>query len=160
MNVSDWHRSAVGIDEALASLPSDYAVASYGDSRLVIGPSGAFVLVAAQTAEDRTSAATTLEQLAARTRSALADHLSWVPFIDTLVVAPAHQVKRTVNGVVPVNMLLETICEGRPQVDERALGVVRDLLRRGQLGSWRVGLVPSSDRIDLCDPAPQTTTRP
>ena len=47
--------------------------------------------------------------------------------------------------------------EGRPTVDERSLGTIRDVLRRGELPPWRVGLVPAGDRIDLCDPAPQTT---
>lgn len=153
MNVTEWRRTYQGIDEALAALPDMYAVGSHGDARLVAGPAGAFVVVAAP--DDEESAAAPATQLAAELRMLLADHLSWVPFIDTLLV--------TVEGteaeaaVVPVDLLLDTVTNGRPVIDERALVRIRDLLRRGALGDWRVGLLPVGDRIDLCDPAPQIT---
>ena len=56
--------------------------------------------------------------------------------------------------------LARALAPSRPVAEEIAreawLGVIRDLLRRGLLGAWQVGLVPAGDRIDLCDPSPAT----
>lgn len=154
--MTEGHRTSHSIDEALASLPGAFAVASQGEARLVAGPSGAFVLLGVPGPAVPPNASFTLSQLAADTRSALADHLSWVPFIDTLLVRVADEGDTRNPAVVPLDLLRDTVCEGRQVVDDRALGAIRDLLRRGLLGGWRVGLVPTGDRIDLCDPSPAT----
>jgi hypothetical protein len=158
LTVTDWQRVSREIDEALASLPGQFAVASLDEARLVAGPAGAFVLTSFPGAEPTPEAAgASINRMAADIRAALADHLSWVPFVDTLVVTVGKPPSTTGSvAVVPVDLLRDTVVEGRAVVDERALGVIRDLLRRGQLGGWRVGLVPVGERIDLCEP--QTTT--
>ena len=158
--MTEGHRTLHNIDEALASLPGEFAVASNGDARLVAGSAGAFVMVGVGGDTSPTEAAFLVSQLAADTRSALADHLSWVPFIDTMLVSLSLDQSRVASSTVPLDMVHVTVCEGRQVVDDRALGVIRDLLRRGMLGNWLVGLVPSGDRIDLCEPTvvtPQTT---
>lgn len=152
--MTDEHRRPHNIDEALASLPGEFAVASNGEARLVAGPSGAFVMVGFDGLNSPTDSSFLASQLAADTRAALADHLSWVPFIDTLLVSLHPDQGRSFSCAVPLDMVQSTVCEGRTVVDERALGVIRDLLRRGMLGGWLVGLVPTGDRIDLCDPSP------
>lgn len=152
--MTEGHRTSHSIDEALASLPEAFAVASHGEARLVAGPAGAFVLLGVEGPAVPAEASFMLNHLAADIRSALADHLSWVPFIDTLLVRVAGERDSRDPAVVPLDLLRDTVCEGRQVVDDRALGVIRDLLRRGQLGEWRVGLVPTGDRIDLCDPSP------
>ncbi len=148
------------IDEALASLPGNFAVASHDRARLVAGPAGVFVLLGVTSSSTQHEAAFTVSHLAADIRSGLADHLSWVPFVDTLLVSMGMGTARAAEAVVPIDLLHDTICEGRRVVDDRALGVIRDLLRRGLLGTWRVGLVPAGDRIDLCDPSPATPHTP
>ena len=152
--MTEGNRTLHNIDEALASLPGEFAVASNGEARLVAGLAGAFVMVGVGGDTGPTEAAFMVSQLAADTRSALADHLSWVPFIDTLLVSLSLDQTRMAPSTVPLDMVHATVCEGRQVVDDRALGVIRDLLRRGMLGDWLVGLVPTGDRIDLCDPSP------
>jgi hypothetical protein len=135
-------------------LPGAFAVASHGEARLVAGPAGAFVMLPVADPAQPADASFTLSQLAADTRSSLADHLSWVPFIDTLLVS-LNGARDTRNpSVVPLDLVHDTVCEGRQVVDDRALGVIQDLLRRGMLGDWRVGLIPADARIDLCSPDP------
>jgi hypothetical protein len=163
VTVTDWQRIVREIDEALASLPGEYAVGSLDQARLVAGPAGAFVLTGFPGADPSPEAAVaTINRMAADLRAALADHLSWVPFVDTLLVVDTEPVPLSGGAaVVPVDLLETTVVEGRAVVDERALTVIRDLLRRGQLGGWRVGLVPVGERIDLCEPqapTPQATS--
>jgi hypothetical protein len=160
VTVTDWQRLSREIDGALASLPGDFAVGSLDQARLVAGPAGAFVIIGYPGADPSPEAAVaTINRLAADMRAALADQLSWVPFVDTLLVTST-DLEHVGGGaaVVPIDLLHDTVYEGRAVVDERALAVIRDLLRRGQLGGWRVGLVPVGERIDLCEP--QTTTTP
>jgi hypothetical protein len=163
LTVTEWQRISREIDEALASLPGEFAVGSLDEARLVAGPAGAFVLTGFPGTDATPEAAgATINRLAADIRASLADHLSWVPFVDTLVVTVGKPPATTGSvAVVPVDLLHDTMVEGRAVVDERALRVIRDLLRRGQLGGWRVGLVPVGERIDLCEPqapTPQATS--
>lgn len=160
MNVQGRSRTPLpGIDEVLASLPAEFVVASQHDTRLAVGPPGAFVLASVPTPIDDDE----LDQLIVRaeaataaTRVILADHLSWVPFIDTLLVVAGDPPRRPHATFAAVDLLADMIVEGRPVVSPHAVGVVRDLLRRDALGPWMVGVVPDDGRIDLCDPAPQT----
>jgi hypothetical protein len=151
-------RTVASIDEALASLPGAFAVASHHDARLVVGPAGAFVLVGVADEATVVDAASTASALAADARSALADHLSLVPFVDILLVALPGCRSGHGAATVPLHLVHDTVCEGREVIDHRSLNAIRDLLRRGLLGDWRVGLVPPADRIDLCDPNPAPTT--
>lgn len=154
--MTEANRTLHNIDEALASLPGEFAVASNREARLVAGPAGAFVMVGVGGDTSPAEAAFLVSQLAADTRSALADHLSWVPFIDTMLVSLSVDQSRMPSSTVPLDLVHDMVCEGRQVVDDRALGVIRDLLRRGLLGDWLVGLVPSGDKIDLCEPTPVT----
>lgn len=161
--MTDRHRTSSSVDEVLDALSDDFAVASDQDLRLVIGPSGAFVLSVSPsgTSSDLESLAARVSQHTASTRSVLADHLTWVPFIDSVVIGDLTHTSGTPVTVVPLDLLHETITEGRPVISATTLSRIRDLLRRGSLGSWRVGLGSRGDKIDLCDPAPTTTsTRP
>jgi hypothetical protein len=144
-----------GIDGILAELPSDWVIGSQAEARLVIGPSGAFVLVPGQI--DLTTAADLAQDLAHRTRAVLARHISWVPFIDAAVVTEADRPTEDAAVVVPVDLLGELLIEGPPVIDRPALGVLRNLLAQGSLDGWRVGLAPVDVSIDLCEPAPDPT---
>ena len=105
-------------------------------------------------------------RLAPTTRATLADHLSWVPFVDAVVVTPGDG-RHSANGhdlnagtgatAVPFDMLIEVLVEGRSVVEFAVLGLIDDLLRANALGPWRVGLAAGADKIDLCEPAADTS---
>jgi hypothetical protein len=148
------------LDGVLDALPSDWAIGGREDARLVVGPTGAFVLVASE--GDLTAAAERAHNLAQRTRSALARHLSWVPFIDAAVVTSGNHHAEVASILVPVDLLAELLVKGPLVIDAPAIAVLRELLVAGSLEDWQI--VPSRDgvRIDLCDPPLQasTTARP
>ncbi len=54
-------------------------------------------------------------------------------------------------------MLSEVLVEGRAVIEFAVLGVIDDLLREAALGPWRVGLGTGADKIDLCEPAADTS---
>jgi hypothetical protein len=144
------------IDEVLADLPSLCTVASAGEARLVFGPSGAFVLL--DGSDDPADSADRAGRLAASTRGALAEHVSWVPFIDAVIVTP-----RARNGgdatPVPLDLLREVLVEGPPVIEPMALDTFRELLAHGRLASWRAGLNGDAGKIDLCEPPAGTSIR-
>ncbi len=143
-----------GIDHILAELPSSWVVGWLDDGRLVIGPAGAFVLMPGQL--DLAGTADRAQDLAVRTRTVLAHHISWIPFIDAAVVTMANRpaVSTTSAIVVPVDLLGELLVGGPPVIDDPALAVLADLLAQGQLDQWRSGLAPTDVKIDLCEPQP------
>jgi hypothetical protein len=146
-----------GLDEVLAALPDDVAIGWRGGARLVVSPTGAFVLVADES--DLSAAADLAHSLAGRTRSALARHLSWVPFIDAAVVS-AHRAHANLPAVVVApDLVAELVVQGPPVIDGPAITVVRALLAAGSLLGWKEGSGQDAVKIDLCDsmpPAPIT----
>lgn len=121
-------RSATAPDVAavLASLPPAYRVVPLADADVVLGPPGAFVVAAGngnvQDIADR------LVGRAVRLRAALAERMSWVPFIDALVVADhpgAHAVAAT---VVPADLLDQTLVQGTPMLSDESVTRLADLI--------------------------------
>jgi hypothetical protein len=153
------------IDGLLAELSPMYTIASQGAARFIAGPSGVFVLVLGGDDVDR--AAERAGRLAAATRASLADHLSWVPFVDAVVVtAPDDQRRQPATQAiagaapataVPLDMLGDVLVEGRAVVEFASLGLIDDLLQDDALAPWRVGLAAGADKIDLCEPTADTT---
>ena len=118
----------------------------------MVSPTGAFVLVAAQ--NDLAAAAEAAHSLAGRTRSALARHLSWVPFIDAAVVS-AHGAHADLPAIVVApDLVVELVVQGPPVIDAPAITVVRGLLASGSLDGWKEGSGVDDVKIDLCDPTP------
>ena len=143
-----------GIDHILADLPDGWVIGWWDEGRLVIGPSGAFVLTPGQL--DLGAAADRAQWLAQHTRSQLARHLSWVPFIDAAVVSVVDPpIQPAVAAiVVPVDLLSELLIEGNPVIEPTALAVLATLLGQGELHGWREGSATSDVKIDLCEPQP------
>jgi hypothetical protein len=146
-----------GIDGILAELPRDWVVGVLGQSRLVIGPCGAFVLVPGGV--DLAAEAEWAQGLASHTRTALAGHVSWVPFIDAAIVTTADHPALAAAIVVPVDLLGELLIEGPPVIDGAALALLRELLVEGSLDGWREGNHEVDVSIDLCEPIPPSVTR-
>lgn len=144
------------LDGVLDALPSDWAIGGRDDARLVVGPTGAFVLVPGE--GDLSTSAERAHNLAQRTRGALARHLSWVPFIDAAVVTSGNHHAEAASIVVPVDLLAELLVKGPLVIDAPAIAVLRDLLVAGSLEDWQIGADRDGVRIDLCDPPLQAST--
>lgn len=155
--VDDDHDLRDGIDRSLAALPGDFAVAGAGTTRLVIGPPGAFVLEGCAPERLEVGAAR-VAGLAVATRGILADHVSWVPFVDGLVVVADRSPSHPSVTVVPVDLLVDTLVQGPEVVSPAVLATVHLLLREGRLGVWRLAFAVPDGRIDLSEPARQTST--
>jgi hypothetical protein len=145
-----------GIDGVLSQLPSDWVIGGLDEARLVIGPSGAFVLVPGD--GELAATAERAQGLASRTRAVLARHLSWVPFIDAAIVTATDQPTVAAAVVVPVDLLGELLIEGPPTIDAPAMDVLRGLLADGALDGWHPGLDEVDVSIDLCE-TPERPTR-
>jgi len=157
-SVSVTHPTPIdGIDGILADLPRDWVIGHQGDARLVMGPSGAFVLVPGMA--DVAAAADMAQSLAQRTRAVVSHHISWVPFIDAAVVTDADRPTEDAAVVVPVDLLREVLVEGPPVIDRPALGVLRNLLVQGSLDGWQVGLAAADVSIDLCESRADAATK-
>ena len=141
------------MDAVLASLPAAYFVAGQGDARFVVGPGGAFVLLPTATAPaEFHRAADRLHDLAMSTRNALCDHLTWVPFLDALLVITGDPPRSTEVTVAPLDLVRDVLTEGPTMIHSLTLTAIREAVRTSKLDGWRVGLGESNARIDLCDP--------
>ena len=147
------------MDHVLASLPPLFVVATSGSARFVVGPSGAFVLLPTVTGDGVNGAAARLDLLVQSTRSALCDHLSWIPFLDSLLVSEADVRGPAPVTIVALDLLHDVLTEGPAMIDEPTLACIRDAVRAERLDHWTVGTGAAAARIDLCDPAQPTTTR-
>jgi hypothetical protein len=148
------HDNSIGhnLDQALVSLPSEYVISGRGEARFVIGPRGAFVLLPTGTGDrDIADAAHHLQELTVSTRDALCRHLSWVPFLDGLLVAATAPPRHAGVTIAPVDLVRVVLTEGPEAIDLATLNAVRAAIRTGSLGPWKMG-VAADDRIDLCDP--------
>jgi hypothetical protein len=146
------------IDEVLGSLPEAFVVASSGEARLVVGPPGAFVLLDGSGAAAASGpGADRAALLAVTTRTALADHLAWVPFIDAVVVTAERSVADPSATAVPLDLLAEVLTEGPLVIDDTTIAAIAGLVAGDQLSTWRAGLSTPAAKIDLCQPTPDTT---
>jgi hypothetical protein len=147
---------ATTLDGLLDDLPEGWAVGHRQAARLVVGPSGAFVLVPGD--GDLSIAAEQAHGLAQRTRSAMARHLSWVPFVDAAVVTSGDEHAEVAAILVPLDLLAELLVQGPPVIDRPAIALMSNLLAAGSLDGWQVGTVSIDVKIDLCDPPLQPST--
>lgn len=139
------------LDRVLDDLPARFCVACHSILRLAIGPSGVFVL-SSDTAGEIERVASDLRRAAADTRDQLAQHLSWVPFVDALLLVRRDGVAPPSVTGVPLDLLPVTLVEGRTVVTDRQLDAVRQLLRQDLLAPWAFCL-PGQQTIDLSDSA-------
>jgi hypothetical protein len=140
----------IDVDAVLAALPQGWSVASTDGARFVAGPTGAFVLVAGW--REPEAGADLAAHLAATTRTALAEHVAWVPFIDAIVVTGGGRRPKGPATPIPLDLLGEVLVQGPEMIEADVLGVVADLLGRGELAGWRTGLRIDDAKIDLCRP--------
>jgi len=138
------------LDGLLDGLPPGWVIGHREAARLAVGPSGAFVLVPGD--GDLAEAAEQAHTLAQRTRSALARHLSWAPFVDAAVVTADDRHADAAAILVPLDLLLELLVQGPPVIDRPAISVLHGLIVAHSLDGWEVGTAEVAAKIDLCDP--------
>ncbi|OWY62307.1 hypothetical protein B7486_59145 [cyanobacterium TDX16] len=125
------------LDAVLTSLPASFAIAERRSARFVAGPSGAFVVLPAS--DDLDADATRLMEITASTRSSLADHLAWAPFVDSLLVTPDRIAQPAAATVAPIDLLGEVLREGHQAIDEQTMDLVFVVLVEGKLApGWRL----------------------
>lgn len=131
------------LDEMLSGLSPDIVVAHRGSThreslRLVASAGGVFVLDPDTIEID---ADDTTGRVADRTREQLAQHLSWVPFVDWMVVVD----EWSERGAVPLDMVAATLLEGHA-LPPAVIASIGDLLAAGSLApEWISGLPITTD---------------
>jgi len=136
------------LDAVLGALPEPVVIGHDGYRRLVASPGGIFVL---DTSDGEVSAVADRAAVAARiTREQLAEHLSWVPFVDWFVIAPAGT--PAAHSVLPVDLVETTVLEGHV-VDDDVLAQVTKLVMGESLGpQWAPGLsLPDDDAATVAE---------
>lgn len=137
-------RSPAGdLTELLARLPEDFVVGAVGASagaQFVAGPPGAYVI--APHSRIRGGHLPDLDRLASLLRAKLAERLTLVPFIQPLLVSSgreeaADEPVTSLNQppVVPLDLLLEVLVEGRPILDPATITRLDELVLAGDLAS-------------------------
>jgi hypothetical protein len=125
------------LDEILVALPGAVVLAHRGLQRLVVSAGGVFVLDPGP--EGLGPVAERAAAAAQATRTLLAEHLSWVPFVDWFVVSAADSVLDA-HDVVPLDLVPATVLEGHT-IDTALLADIRRLLFDGRLApQWHDGL--------------------
>lgn len=117
-----------GLSTVLDDLPVGFGAVALGDDRLVVGPTGAFVVGLGDAVDDLRSVAERLGQRAERCRAALAAHLPWTPFVDVFLVAERSGDTSPLASVVPLRMLRDTLVDGPRLLTDEAVERIRAVL--------------------------------
>jgi len=104
------------LDRTVSALPDGYHAIDYGNDRVVIGPTGAFALAAAEA--DLEEAAERASRVAVRVRHVLASRLSWAPFVEAMVVVDTAATRTGAVALVPGRLLARVVTAGPWRLDE------------------------------------------
>lgn len=106
------HHAPEDLTRALAGLPEGYSVTPISGSFLVLGPTGAQVVALDDGGDDTPRA---VARLASVARSALAEHVAWVPYVHALLVTertdPCPPATR-----IPATLLIRALLDGPPTI--------------------------------------------
>lgn len=123
------HHGSDDLDRILGSLPDPYVVTALGRARFVLGPSGAHVIAL----DDGTPAApSALARLASVIRSALAERIAWVPFIDALLVTERDEPCPPATRV-PHDLIASALVDGPDVITPNDLARLLAAVREGTL---------------------------
>jgi hypothetical protein len=118
--------------EIVAGLPDGFQAVRFGGGEVVVGPTGVFALTAAADATEVEVAAHRVVRAATELRELLAQRLSWVPFVDALVVTDA-ATRSPLAAVVPHRLLDDVITGGRHQLAPAQVDGILAAVRRRPL---------------------------
>lgn len=120
------HHAPDDLDGALDSLPPGYLVVPLGRARFVLGPSGAHVMVLD---DGHPAAPRVVSRLASVIRSALAEQIAWVPYVDAFLVTdrrePCPPATRVPHGLIPRSLVDGPAVLSRTEL-ERLVACVQD----------------------------------
>ncbi len=127
------HHAPEDLARALASLPDGFEVVPVGGAHLVLGPTGAQIV-----ALDDGVAETprTVARLASVVRSALAEHVAWVPYVHALLVTDRDEPCPPATRIPPT-LLVRALVDGPPTLQPSELARLVACIDDGAL----VGLV-------------------
>jgi hypothetical protein len=134
----------------LGHLPEDYLVAPLRSAWFVVGAPGTYVV-----GDDSTNDDGAIGRLAVQIRAALAQHLTWVPFVHALLVS--EELRAIPQAIiVPPDMLLGVLTEGRRSLDEDTVQRIGELIGRGIIARVAppVEDAEGAARMPPCDPSP------
>ena len=119
-------RGPAPLDQVLQDLPAEYHAVEVDDGRVVVGPTGAFVV--AEAGRDVRSAARRLARVAERCRAVLADRLAWAPFVDPLIVTDRRPPGDVAASVVSHHMVRETLLRGPRLLSGERVARIADVI--------------------------------
>ena len=131
------HPGPDDLDQVLATLPDDFTVRTVGAARFVLGPTGAHVVAVDDGSED---APATLAHIASLVRDALADRVTWVPFVHAMLVTERTDPCSPATRVPPV-LMPGALVDGPTTLDDPARRRLVDALADGVLD--RVSTIPA-----------------
>ena len=114
------------LDDLLGDLPGPFRVVRAGDARVVIGPTGAFVLV--EGGGNVPAAGALVANVAENCRAVFAVRLIWAPFVDAFVVAERSVDHPASASVVPSRMVCETLTHGPRLLEDDQVERMADIL--------------------------------
>jgi len=140
-------RISRALDKELSRLASKAVVAHSGRDRLIIANGGIFVLRAISSDENPSSATREIERLAHLTRDRLAQHSSWVPYVDWFLVGEP----RAGYTVLALDLIAPTVLEHDgmdDDVHEELVQLVNDGMIaptwfRGIPAAWDPAFIPN-----------------
>jgi hypothetical protein len=117
---------AFGAETTLVVLPDGFHAVMTKVGALVVGPTGAYLVVDGDDVGSETEAGSLAAAAATDLRRALAERTTWVPFIEPLVVS-SHVSPRGPASVVPRDLFVTIISEGHETVDDATVRRLIDL---------------------------------
>jgi hypothetical protein len=115
-----------GFHAVVSDLPAGFGAVALGEDRLVVGPTGAFVV--GDAADDTRAVAERLRRRAERCRAALAAHLPFTPFVDVFVVTERSGDTSPLASVVPARMLHDSLVDGPRILTDEAVERIRTVM--------------------------------
>jgi len=138
------------LDRVLGTLPAPFMVHAVGSARFVVGATGAYLVLL----HDGVEEARSVVRVAATIRSALAELMSWVPYVHPMLVTP-HPVTAPQATVVSPERLFEVLTTGRPTLEDEILDRLAELLDGDFLAGFH-SLAPGvpDAKMGQCPPLP------
>ena len=110
------HHDPVDLDQVLATLPAGFTVRPVGAARFVLGPTGAHVVALDNGAPH---APDTLAHIANLVRDALAQQVTWVPFVHAMLITERTDPCPPATRVPPV-LMPGALVDGPRTLDDHA----------------------------------------
>jgi len=136
------HHAPEDLSRALAALPAGYFVTPIGPSHLVLGLTGAQVVALDDGGEDTPRA---VARLASVVRSALAEHVAWVPYVHALLVTERNEPCPPATRIPPA-LVIRALMDGPPTIQATDLARLVACIEAGALDGLGAVAPPQAPR--------------